>query len=150
MSLGIWYKGAIAGQIGYGNLDWNDRRTEIGYWLGASFQGKGLVTKSCRAMTADVVKCPQGLVFVSKNQDAFRTMRTDEVITFFYRCRLSADAQPVPREDQLLFGVKDLARRVIPPRQSGRAACSNLDCLLVFHRGGPVHFPGYRWSINQR
>ena len=46
----IWYKGEIAGQIGYNYLDWNDRRTEIGYWLGASFQGKGLVTKSCRVL----------------------------------------------------------------------------------------------------
>jgi ribosomal-protein-serine acetyltransferase len=46
----IWHKGAIAGQIGYNYFDWNDRRTEIGYWLGASFQGKGLVVKSCRAL----------------------------------------------------------------------------------------------------
>ena len=46
----IRYRGAIAGQIGYNYLDWNDRRTEIGYWLGASFQGKGLITKSCRTL----------------------------------------------------------------------------------------------------
>jgi ribosomal-protein-serine acetyltransferase len=31
-------------------LDWDNRSTEIGYWLGASFQSKGLVTKSCRAL----------------------------------------------------------------------------------------------------
>jgi ribosomal-protein-serine acetyltransferase len=48
--MGIWHKGSMAGQIGYNYLDWNDRRTELGYWLGASFQGKGLVTKSCRAL----------------------------------------------------------------------------------------------------
>jgi ribosomal-protein-serine acetyltransferase len=46
----IWYRGEIAGQIGYNYFDWNDRRTEIGYWLGASFQGKGLITKSCRVL----------------------------------------------------------------------------------------------------
>src|SRR5215211_7597507 len=46
----IWYRGNIARQIGYNYFDWNDRRTEIGYWLGASFQGKGLITKSCRAL----------------------------------------------------------------------------------------------------
>lgn len=46
----IWYRGEIAGQIGYNYFDWNDRRTELGYWLGASFQGKGLITKSCRAL----------------------------------------------------------------------------------------------------
>jgi ribosomal-protein-serine acetyltransferase len=46
----IWYRDEIAGQIGYNYLDWNDRRTEIGYWLGASFQGKGLITKACRVL----------------------------------------------------------------------------------------------------
>lgn len=46
----IWYKGEIAGQIGYNYFNWNDRRTEIGYWLGASFQGNGLITKACRVL----------------------------------------------------------------------------------------------------
>jgi len=32
------------------NLDWTNRKTEIGYWLGESFQGRGLVTKSCRVL----------------------------------------------------------------------------------------------------
>ncbi|MEP6704331.1 MAG: GNAT family protein [Acidobacteriota bacterium] len=43
----IWYKGEMAGQIEYNYLDWNNRKTELGFWLGESFQGKGLVTKSC-------------------------------------------------------------------------------------------------------
>lgn len=47
---GIWYRGEMAGQIGYNYLNHTDRMTEIGYWLGASFQGKGLMTKSCRAL----------------------------------------------------------------------------------------------------
>ncbi len=34
----------------YNYLDWNNRKTEIGFWLGESFQGKGLVTKSCGVM----------------------------------------------------------------------------------------------------
>ncbi len=46
----IRHQGKIAGQIGYNYFNWDDRRTEIGYWLGASFQGKGLITKSCRAL----------------------------------------------------------------------------------------------------
>ena len=49
-TIGIWHKDALAGQIDLGNLNWNDRKMEIGYWLGASFQGKGLVTKSCRVL----------------------------------------------------------------------------------------------------
>jgi ribosomal-protein-serine acetyltransferase len=46
----IWHKGEIAGQVGYSYIDWKNRKSEIGYWLGASFQGKGLITQSCRAL----------------------------------------------------------------------------------------------------
>lgn len=47
-AVGIWLEGEMAGQIEYNYLDWKNRKTEIGFWLGESFQGKGLVTKSCR------------------------------------------------------------------------------------------------------
>ena len=50
-AIAIWYQGKMAGQIEYNYLDRVNRKTEIGYWLGASFQGKGLVTKSCRVLT---------------------------------------------------------------------------------------------------
>jgi ribosomal-protein-serine acetyltransferase len=49
-AVGIWFEGEMAGQIEYNYFDWNNRKTEIGFWLGESFQGKGLVTKSCRVM----------------------------------------------------------------------------------------------------
>ena len=49
-AIAIWFKGEMAGQIEYNYIDWPHRKTEIGYWLGASFQGKGLVTKSCRVL----------------------------------------------------------------------------------------------------
>lgn len=45
---GIWYKGEIAGSIGFLYIDWDARKTEIGYWLGDEFVGKGLVTKSVK------------------------------------------------------------------------------------------------------
>ena len=48
--MGIWYKGQLAGVIGYHEIDWGDRKVEIGYWLAESFQGKGLMTKACRAL----------------------------------------------------------------------------------------------------
>ncbi len=45
-AVGIWYRDKMAGQIEYNYLDWNNRKTEIGFWLGESFQGKGLVNLS--------------------------------------------------------------------------------------------------------
>ena len=49
-ALAIWHRGGLAGQIDYNYLDRANRKTEIGYWLGAAFQGRGLATKSCRAL----------------------------------------------------------------------------------------------------
>jgi len=46
----IFYRGRIAGSIGYNNIDWSNRKTDIGYWLGEDFQGRGLMTRSCRAL----------------------------------------------------------------------------------------------------
>lgn len=47
---GIWYQGRLAGGIGYHPINWASRKVEIGYWIGESFQGKGLVTKACRTL----------------------------------------------------------------------------------------------------
>lgn len=48
--LSIFFQGQMAGQIGYNRLDWDNRTTELGYWLGESFQGRGLVTAACRKL----------------------------------------------------------------------------------------------------
>lgn len=47
---GIWSKGELAGIIGYHAVDWINRSTTLGYWVGESFQGQGLVTRSCYAL----------------------------------------------------------------------------------------------------
>ena len=47
---GIWHKGRLAGVIGYDSIDWENRTTEVGYWLGEEHQGKGLVSAACRAL----------------------------------------------------------------------------------------------------
>jgi ribosomal-protein-serine acetyltransferase len=47
---GIWFKGVLAGVIGYNKIEWSNRTASIGYWVGASFQGKGLATRACRAL----------------------------------------------------------------------------------------------------
>lgn len=47
---GIWFRGTLAGIIGYQNLDWVNRSTSVGYWVGAAFQGNGLATNACGAL----------------------------------------------------------------------------------------------------
>lgn len=51
---GIWYGSQLAGEIGLHKIVWAERKTSIGYWLGAEFQGKGLVTMACRAVIQHV------------------------------------------------------------------------------------------------
>ena len=46
------YRGEMAGMCGYKHIDWTRRSTELGYWLGARFQGHGLMTSACRAYLA--------------------------------------------------------------------------------------------------
>jgi ribosomal-protein-serine acetyltransferase len=45
----IVYRGRYAGNIGFNRIDWANRKTEVGYWLAAGFQGRGIVTRACRA-----------------------------------------------------------------------------------------------------
>lgn len=45
---GIWYDGKIAGVIGFHKIDWNNKSTTIGYWLGNDYVGLGLMTKSVK------------------------------------------------------------------------------------------------------
>lgn len=49
-AVNIVYQNRIAGSVGYNSINWENRQTEIGYWLGASFQGKGLIGKACRVL----------------------------------------------------------------------------------------------------
>ena len=46
----IVYRNRIAGQVGFNGFDRPNSKTEIGYWLGASFQGRGIMTRACRAL----------------------------------------------------------------------------------------------------
>lgn len=52
LNCGIFHRGALAGMIGYHTIDWVNRRTAIGYWLSAGWQGHGLMGRSVRALTA--------------------------------------------------------------------------------------------------
>ncbi|MBI2070660.1 MAG: GNAT family N-acetyltransferase [Elusimicrobia bacterium] len=46
----ILLRGQIAGTIGLHYIDWVNARTSIGYWLGAEFEGRGIMARSCRAL----------------------------------------------------------------------------------------------------
>jgi ribosomal-protein-serine acetyltransferase len=48
-AVGIWVEGRYAGNIGL-RVDPMSNHGEIGYWLAETFEGRGLVTKGCRAL----------------------------------------------------------------------------------------------------
>ena len=52
IQLAFRVEGRIAGVIGHHHVDWRNRATSLGYWLGASYQGRGLATAACRALIA--------------------------------------------------------------------------------------------------
>jgi len=46
----IFFRDRVAGSIGYNNIDWSNRKADIGYWLAADLQGRGIMTKACRVL----------------------------------------------------------------------------------------------------
>lgn len=58
---GIWYKGRLAGTIGVHNIDWINKKTAIGYWLGEQFQGRGLMTNAVSAYMEHLIFTSWGL-----------------------------------------------------------------------------------------
>lgn len=52
LSAGIFAYGELAGTIGLHKVDMLNHGTSIGYWLGGAYQGRGLMTRACRAMVS--------------------------------------------------------------------------------------------------
>lgn len=48
--LGIWYQGYIVGSLGLHTVNWENRKAEIGYWLDAEMQGKGVMHNACSSL----------------------------------------------------------------------------------------------------
>jgi ribosomal-protein-serine acetyltransferase len=43
-------EGRIAGVIGYHSVDWANRSTDLGYWLGEEYRGRGTMTAAVRLL----------------------------------------------------------------------------------------------------
>ncbi|TQS76392.1 GNAT family N-acetyltransferase [Ornithinibacillus gellani] len=50
-SAGIFYRDQLVGMAGYNSIDWRNGVGYIGYWLGADFQGHGIMTRVASALT---------------------------------------------------------------------------------------------------
>jgi ribosomal-protein-serine acetyltransferase len=50
LPLTIWHQNTLAGMVGLYEIKPHHRKAQIGYWLGAEFQGNGLATMSIRAL----------------------------------------------------------------------------------------------------
>ncbi len=101
---GIWTDRQFCGVIGTHKLDLLNRKGEIGYWLGQSFQGKGIMTEACRALVTHL------LTEVDLNRVTIQCARENEKSCAVPQ-RLGFTEEGVAREAQLLHGrFHDLRR----------------------------------------
>jgi len=47
---GIWYQEKLVGVIGYHGIDWQNKKTSIGYWLAQNYVGEGIITRCCSCL----------------------------------------------------------------------------------------------------
>ncbi len=50
LTLGLEVEGQLVGVIGLNWIDWRLREAEIGYWLAERHNGRGIMTRACRAL----------------------------------------------------------------------------------------------------
>lgn len=50
LTFAILYQKQFAGIIGLKDTDYDNQKTEIGYWMSERFQGNGIMTKSCKTL----------------------------------------------------------------------------------------------------
>lgn len=48
--LGLRVDGQVVGIVGHHQIDWRNRLTSLGYWIGQEYQGRGLVTAATGAL----------------------------------------------------------------------------------------------------
>src|SRR5580698_10385611 len=107
---GIWSGQNFCGVIGIHKLDLLNRNCEIGYWLGQSFQGQGIITAACRAVVTHL------LTERDLNRVVIQCARENEKSCAVPR-RLGFTEEGTAREAQFLHGhFHDLRRFVMLKR----------------------------------
>jgi ribosomal-protein-serine acetyltransferase len=56
LTTAICQGGAICGLIGFHPINLLNRNTSLGYWIDGSYEGRGLITRSCRAIVTEGFK----------------------------------------------------------------------------------------------
>lgn len=47
---GIWLDDQLAGCISLHGVEWENKKASLGYWLGSSYTGRGIITRVCAAV----------------------------------------------------------------------------------------------------
>ena len=50
VATGIWHAGTFSGVVSFVGINPGCRSAMIGYWLGAEYEGKGIMTRACKAL----------------------------------------------------------------------------------------------------
>ncbi len=116
---GIWTERQFCGVIGTHQLDWLNRKGEIGYWLGRFFQGKGIMTAACRAVVTHLL-CEMDLNRVTIHCASGNNKSCSVAI------RLGFTEEGLVREAQLLHGLFHDLRRFAMLKKDWKPASSRL------------------------
>ena len=50
MFFGVWFQDRLCGMLNHQNLDWPNRWSALSFWLDQAHQGRGIITRCCRAL----------------------------------------------------------------------------------------------------
>ncbi|HEY4001721.1 MAG TPA: GNAT family N-acetyltransferase [Candidatus Xenobia bacterium] len=50
VQFGVWYRHVLAGLAGFNRVNRHNRQGDIGYWLGETFQGRGIMRRTVKAL----------------------------------------------------------------------------------------------------
>ncbi len=107
--LGVFVDGAYAGGIGL-RVDAMNRCAEIGYWIGSPWEGRGLVTRACRALIGHAFgDLGMHRVEIRAAQDNLRSRAVPERLGFTQEAALRESGRADARGyvDLVVYGLLD-------------------------------------------